>query len=77
MLPIFHTCQVALSGYSLYLASVSISNLQGYEETSKRAAKYSDTAAHQLHKTRTTQASGTIAVCSTSFHLLPSEKEWC
>ncbi|PBP15283.1 hypothetical protein BUE80_DR013985, partial [Diplocarpon rosae] len=48
--------------YNLYLASISINNLQGYEATAKKAAKYSNTAAGQLHRTRTTQASGTISV---------------
>jgi len=57
-----HTVQAGFSAYNLYLASISIQNLQGYEGMSEKAAKYSNTAEHQLHKTRTTQASGTIAV---------------
>ncbi|KAH8599287.1 hypothetical protein B0O99DRAFT_613474 [Bisporella sp. PMI_857] len=56
--------QAAFSGYNLYLASISITNLQGYEEKSKKAAEYSQTAANQLHKTRTTQTSGTLAILS-------------
>jgi len=36
--------------------------LRQYEEGSKKAAKYSNTAAEQLYKTRTTQASAAIAV---------------
>ncbi|KAG0646211.1 hypothetical protein D0Z07_8416 [Hyphodiscus hymeniophilus] len=62
ILSVLYCLQAAFSGYNLYLASISISNLQEYEETSKKAAKYSNTAEKQLHKTRTTQASGTIAV---------------
>jgi len=62
ILSVLYAFQAAYSGYNLYLASISISNLQQYEETSKKAAKYSKIAEKQLHKTRTTQASGTIAV---------------
>lgn len=61
--PVIHVLQFSVSAYSLYLASISIRNLQGYEEKSKKAAEWSKTAATQLHKTRTTQASGTLAVC--------------
>ncbi|KAG4443530.1 hypothetical protein IFR05_001003 [Cadophora sp. M221] len=62
ILSIIHVSQAAFGIYNLYLASISISNLQGYEDMSKKAAKYSNTAEQQLHKTRTTQASGTIAL---------------
>jgi hypothetical protein len=59
---ILHALQAAFSGYTLYLSSIAIRHLQKYEETSKKAAKYSNTAEHELHKTRTTQASGALAV---------------
>jgi len=59
---ILHALQAAFSAYTLSLSSISIRNLQKYEETSKKAAKYSNIAEHQLHKTRTTQASGALAV---------------
>src|SRR3989337_242146 len=62
ILNVLHTAQAAFGAYNLYLASISISNLQQYEEKSEKAAKYSNVAENQLHKTRTTQASGTIAV---------------
>lgn len=62
ILTLLHAGQAAFGGYNLYLASIAISKLQEYEETSEKAAQYSNTAEHQLHKTRTTQASGTIAV---------------
>ena len=52
----------SFSAYTLYLSSIAIQNLQKYEETSKKAAKYSNTAEQQLHKTRTTQASGVLSV---------------
>lgn len=67
VLTIAHAAQAAFSAYNLYLAYVSITNLQTYEETSKKVAKYSNTAENQLYKTRTTQASGTIAVCFLPF----------
>jgi len=54
--------QVAFSVYNLWLASISIMNLQKYEEKSKKAAEYSNTAARELHKTRTTQTSAALAV---------------
>ncbi|TVY85914.1 hypothetical protein LAWI1_G008608, partial [Lachnellula willkommii] len=64
-LRILHLGQAAFSAYNLYLSSISISNLQKYEETSKKAARYSKEAARQLHKTRTTQASSEIAGLTT------------
>lgn len=62
ILTILHAAQAAFSAYNLYLASISIRNLQTYEDKAEKAAEYSNIAASQLHKTRTTQASGTIAV---------------
>jgi len=59
---ILHLAQVAFGAYNVYLASITISKLQQYEAKSEKAAEYSSTAAKQLHKTRTTQASGTGAV---------------
>jgi hypothetical protein len=56
-------CTSAISGYGLYLSYQNITRLQQYEEQSKKAAEWSNTAAHRLHKTRTTQTSGTISVC--------------
>lgn len=59
---LLHAVQAAFSAYNLYLATISITKLREYEEKSKKAAEWSNIAAHQLHKTRTTQASGTAAV---------------
>jgi hypothetical protein len=59
---LIHIVQASFSAYNLYLASIAISKLQKYEGTSKKAAKYSTIAENQLHKTRTTQACGTLAV---------------
>jgi hypothetical protein len=54
----------ALSAYSLYLSYQNITRLQQYEEKSKKAADWSNTAAQRLHKTRSTQTSGTATVSS-------------
>jgi hypothetical protein len=51
-----------LSTYGLYLCKENITRLQQYEETSEKAAEWSNTAAQRLHKTRTTQTSGTLSV---------------
>ncbi|KAH7070631.1 hypothetical protein BKA63DRAFT_420491 [Paraphoma chrysanthemicola] len=55
-------CTSALSGYGLFLSYQNITRLQQYEKQSEKAAEWSNTAAHRLHKTRTTQASGTISL---------------
>lgn len=57
-----HGAQAALSVYGLYVSYISITNLQKYEQKAEKAAEWSETAGDQLHKTRTTQASGTVAV---------------
>ncbi|MCJ1439215.1 hypothetical protein MMC27_008606 [Xylographa pallens] len=62
ILPTFHAGQALLSAYGLYTSYISITNLQQYEASSEKAAEYLDTAAHQLHKTRITQASGALAI---------------
>jgi len=51
-----------LSTYGLYLCKENITRLQQYEETSEKAAEWSNTAAQRLHKTRATQTSGTLSV---------------
>jgi 7-keto-8-aminopelargonate synthetase-like enzyme len=53
----------ALSAYGLYLSKENITRLQQYEKQSEKAAEWSNTAAQKLHKTRTTQTSGTVTVC--------------
>lgn len=58
---------LGISATSLYAARssyIAIVNLRKYEERSERAAKYSETAAHQLYQTRVTQASSAGAVSS-------------
>lgn len=66
--------QAAFSAYNLYLSSICITKLQKYEEKSEKAAEWSNTAAKQLHKTRTTQASGTAAVCPPFLCLLHTNR---
>ena len=63
ILPLAHALQAGTSIYGLYNSCISITNLQQYEEKSEKAAEWSNTAAHQLHKTRTTQTTGALAVC--------------
>ncbi|OSS52063.1 hypothetical protein B5807_03505 [Epicoccum nigrum] len=67
----------ALSAYALYLSKTNISLLQKYESASEKAAQWSNTAAQRLRKTRTTQASGTVAaalsfLAGTTLPFLPS-----
>jgi hypothetical protein len=62
---LFHAGQVAVSVYAATFSAIAIYNLQKREDQSERAAQYSNTAANQLHKTRTTQTSGVVAVCMT------------
>ncbi|KAF2433132.1 hypothetical protein EJ08DRAFT_647521 [Tothia fuscella] len=62
--PLLHLAQASLSGYSLFHAYISITNLQKYEKKTEKAAEWSRTAAQELHKTRTTQTSGTLAILS-------------
>lgn len=62
VLDALHAAQACLSAYALYLAYISITDSQKYEEKTKKAAQYSNTAEQQLHNTRMTLASGTGAV---------------
>ena len=63
ILTLLHVSQASLSVYTLFLSALIIPKLQQYEAKSEKAAEYSNAAEHQLYKTRTTQASGVIAVC--------------
>jgi hypothetical protein len=59
---VLYGSQALFSLYNLSLCIISIINLRGYEATSKKAAQYSQAAADELNKTRTTQASALLAV---------------
>ncbi|KAI4218355.1 MAG: hypothetical protein LQ349_008745 [Xanthoria aureola] len=59
------TIAIGIAAVSLYTARksyIAITNLRRYEERSERAARYSETAAQELQKTRTTQASSAGAI---------------
>ena len=65
LLQAFHLGQAMLASYTALLSYTSILKLNTYEKMSEKAAGYSNTAEHQLHKTRTTMASGALAIfCS-------------
>ena len=53
---------VLLSLYAAQKSYIAIINLQQNEERTEKAAKHLDRAAHDLYKTRVTQASGAAAV---------------
>ncbi|KAI1080583.1 hypothetical protein F5B20DRAFT_580243 [Whalleya microplaca] len=61
-LQILHLGQAALAAYGGQQSYIAIINLRKYEETSEKLAKHSKEAAHQLHKTRTTQTSGALSL---------------
>ncbi|CAF9943744.1 MAG: hypothetical protein ALECFALPRED_001186 [Alectoria fallacina] len=51
-----------LSLFAAQKSYIAITNLQQYEESTKKAAKYLDKAGSDLYRTRVTQASGAAAV---------------
>jgi aspartate/tyrosine/aromatic aminotransferase len=59
-----HVIQIVLSVYGLRHSYVAITNLQKYEDATKKLAEWSQEAQDQLNKTRTTQGSGAVAVGS-------------
>lgn len=59
---VIHLAQALLSGYGAFHSYKAIVNLQTYEATTKKLAKWSDEVGKQLHKTRTTQATAALTV---------------
>lgn len=59
---ITHGALVGLSLFGVVNSYVAITKLRGYEDTTKKLAKWSSVVENELHKTRTTQASGALAV---------------
>jgi hypothetical protein len=57
-----HVCQIVLSLYGFSYSFIAITNLQKYEETTKKASKWSKEVENQLFKTRMTQGTGIITV---------------
>ncbi|KAI8624939.1 hypothetical protein F5Y19DRAFT_282790 [Xylariaceae sp. FL1651] len=62
VLKMLHFGQVVIAAYGAMQSQVAISNLLTYEDASKKLAKISSEAERQLHRTRTTQASGAVAI---------------
>lgn len=52
----------AIALYAAPKSYIAITNLVKYNERAERAAKHSETAARELHKSRVTQASSAAAV---------------
>jgi hypothetical protein len=70
------------SSYALYLSTQSIRRVMTYEEKAKKAAEWSAKASKDLHKTRTTHATGVLAASlslASSIFMLSSStggKKW-
>lgn len=61
---LLHLAQAGLSAYGTYHSYHAITNLQAYEATTKKLAKWSDEVGRQLQKTRKTQAAAALTVSS-------------
>ncbi|KAH7028102.1 uncharacterized protein B0I36DRAFT_147125 [Microdochium trichocladiopsis] len=55
-----HSAQALLAAWGGFQSAIAITRLQTYESASEKLAEWSSEAARQLHKTRTTQASGAL-----------------
>lgn len=62
LLRLMHACQVLLCSYGGYQSYLAVTRLQTYESAVKKMAKWSKEVDSQLQRTRTTQASGAVAV---------------
>lgn len=58
----FHVLQVFLAGFGAYNSYIAIRNLGEYEDSVRKAAKWSNEAQSQLDKTRSTQGAGAVSV---------------
>ncbi|KAH9845261.1 hypothetical protein Tdes44962_MAKER01271 [Teratosphaeria destructans] len=67
--------QAFLAAQGLRQSYNAVNNLQKYEDTAKKAAEWSNEAAHQLHKTRTTQTSGAVAVRLSSSRIVSHDTD--
>lgn len=64
MIPlILNIGQIGLCLWAGRYSLSAITRLQEYENASKKAAKISGIAEHELYKTRATQTSGVLSVC--------------
>lgn len=62
MLKLFHLAQIVIAAYGAMQSQVAIQRLLEYEDATKKLAKISSEAENQLHRTRTTQGSGAVAI---------------
>ncbi|KAJ2968381.1 hypothetical protein NUW58_g10233 [Xylaria curta] len=62
LLKAIHVAQIIIAAYGAAQSHAAISRLIEYEDAIQKLAKISSEAERQLHKTRTTQASGAIAI---------------
>ncbi|KAI1172863.1 hypothetical protein F4777DRAFT_590271 [Nemania sp. FL0916] len=62
LLKLVHVAQVVIAAYGAVQFQVAITRLLEYEDATKKLAKISNEAERQLHKTRTTQAAGAVAL---------------
>ncbi|KAI3326866.1 hypothetical protein HD806DRAFT_485179 [Xylariaceae sp. AK1471] len=62
LLKLIHLVQVVIAAYGAMQSQVAITRLLKYEDATKKLAKISSEAEHQLYRTRTTQASGAVAI---------------
>ncbi|KAK8088492.1 hypothetical protein PG997_003453 [Apiospora hydei] len=62
LVQVVHIAQAALAVYGGQQSIQAIQNLQKYEDTTQKLAKYSNEAERQLKKTRATQAAGAITL---------------
>ncbi|KAI3335506.1 hypothetical protein F4824DRAFT_501133 [Ustulina deusta] len=62
LLKLAHLAQIVIAVYGAMQCQVAISRLVEYEDATKKLAKISGEVERQLHKTRTTQAAGAIAI---------------
>ena len=65
ILEMYHAIQACVSALAALLSVMAIYSLNQWEPQAETASRYSTTASKQLHKTRTTQASGALAVSCT------------
>lgn len=80
-LRLLHAAQAILSLYGGYSSYIAITNLQKYEATTKKLAKWSSTVEEQLQKTRTTQGTGAVTLlisllASSGLAFAPPSSSW-
>ncbi|KAJ9606369.1 hypothetical protein H2200_009330 [Cladophialophora chaetospira] len=64
LLEMYHAIQACVSVFAGLLSAMAIYTLNQWEPQAETASRYSNKASRELHKTRTTQASGALATLS-------------